>query len=310
MFLHRLPTPVENTLPPNISKAPLTYARSQKHPLFRRQFLPSFHGPRTVLLPSPNVAVVSGSSWRQPEPFPPELRPDLMPKHVAVIMDGNGRWAKMRGSPPWVGHEAGVESLKRLIHLCCSWGIKVLTVFAFSYDNWKRPKVELDFLLRLFERTIDTEIEAFASEGIRISVIGDTSKLPNSLQKMIHNAEERTKQNSTLQLIIAISYSGKYDVVQACKAIAGKIKDGVVEIEDINERLIEQELETNCTKFPNPDLMIRTSGELRVSNFLLWQLAYAELVFDPKLWPDFGKDQFLEALASFQQRQRRFGARH
>ncbi|KAK4275579.1 hypothetical protein QN277_018635 [Acacia crassicarpa] len=127
---------------------------------------------------------------------------------------------------------------------------------------------------------------------------------------MIHNAEERTKQNSTLQLIVAISYSGKYDVVQACKAIAGKIKDGVVEIEDINERLIEQELETNCTKFPNPDLMIRTSGELRVSNFFLWQLAYTELVFDPKLWPDFGKDQFLEALSSFQQRQRRFGARH
>ena len=150
----------------------------------------------------------------------------------------------------------------------------------------------------------------YYSEGIQISVIGDKSKLPTSPQRMINNAEYRTKQNSRLQLIIAINYSGKYDVVQACKSIAGKIKDDVVQVEDINEELIEQELETKCTKFPNPDVMIRTSGELRVSNFLLWQLAYTELVFAPQLWPDFGKDQFVDALASFQQRQRRFGARH
>ncbi|XP_028751956.1 dehydrodolichyl diphosphate synthase 2-like [Neltuma alba] len=308
MFLHSLPIPVKNTLTPlpNKPRAP-TNARSQTHRFVRRLLFPDSRSCRTAL-PSPNVAIVSASS-PQPEPLPPELRQDLMPKHVAVIMDGNGRWAKMRGLPPSAGHEAGVESLKRVIDLCGRWGIKVLTVFAFSVDNWKRPKVEVDFLLRLFERIINTEIEAFAREGIKISVIGDQSKLPTSLQRIISNAEERTKQNSRLQLIIAINYSGKYDVVQACKAIAGKMKDGVVKVEDINESLIEQELETNCTQFPNPDLMIRTSGELRVSNFLLWQLAYTELVFDPQLWPDFGKEQFVQALASFQQRHRRFGAR-
>lgn len=140
-------------------------------------------------------------------------------------------------------------------------------------------------------------------------MIGDSSKLPASLQGMVHNAEESTKENSRLQLIVAVSYSGKYDVVQACKSVAKKVKDGVVQLEDIDESLIEQELETNCTEFPNPDLLIRTSGELRVSNFLLWQLAYTELFFERQLWPDFGKDEFVEALDSFQQRQRRYGAR-
>ncbi|KAI9092790.1 hypothetical protein K1719_027587 [Acacia pycnantha] len=168
--------------------------------------------------------------------------------------------------------------------------------------------VEVDFLIGLFESTMNTLIETYNRKGIKISVIGDTSKLPTSLQRMISTAEEKTKQNCGLQLIIAISYSGKYDVVQACKAISKKVKDGVVEVEDINERLIEQELETKCcSEFPNPDLLIRTSGELRMSNFLLWQVAFTELVFDPHLWPDYGKDQFVEALVVFQQRQRRFG---
>lgn len=149
----------------------------------------------------------------------------------------------------------------------------------------------------------------FYSEGIRISVIGDTSKLPTSLQKLISDAEEKTKENTQLQLIIAASYSGKYDVMQACKSIAHKVKDGLIEVEDIDENLIEQELETNCTEYPYPDLLIRTSGELRVSNFLLWQLAYTEFFFAPALWPDFGKAEFVEALTSFQQRRRRFGGR-
>lgn len=147
-------------------------------------------------------------------------------------------------------------------------------------------------------------------EGIRVSVIGDSSKLPKSLQRMINNAEEGTKDNTKLQLIIAISYSGKYDVVQACKSVAQKVKDGLVHLEDINENIIEQQLETNCTEFPNPDILIRTSGERRLSNFLLWQLAYTELFFNRELWPDFGKDEFVEALTSFQQRQRRYGGRH
>lgn len=146
-------------------------------------------------------------------------------------------------------------------------------------------------------------------EGIQISVIGDSSKLPKNLQKLIRDAEEVTKGNSRLQLIVAVSYSGKYDIVQACRSIAYKVKDGHVQLEDISESLIEQELETNCTEFPYPDLMIRTSGEQRVSNFLLWQLAYTEFFFVRELWPDFGKAEFVEALTSFQQRQRRFGAR-
>lgn len=146
-------------------------------------------------------------------------------------------------------------------------------------------------------------------ENIRISVIGNTSKLPNSLQRLIANVEETTKKNSGLQLIIAVSYSGQYDIVQACQRIAMKVKDGVVALDDVNESLIEQELETNCTQFPYPDLLIRTSGELRISNFLLWQLAYTELYFAKSLWPDFGEIDILEALLNFQQRQRRYGGK-
>ncbi|KAK7385520.1 hypothetical protein VNO78_31242 [Psophocarpus tetragonolobus] len=243
------------------------------------------------------------------EALPAELAEELMPKHVAVIMDGNGRWAKARGLAASAGHQAGVESLRRVVRLCCSWGIKVLTVFALSTDNWLRPKVEVDFLLKLFERTIDSEVQAFKREGIRISVIGDSSKLPKSLQIMIASAEEDTKHNTRFQLIVAVSYSGKYDVVQACKSVAKKVKYGDLDLDDINENIIEQELETNCTEFPYPDLLIRTSGELRVSNFLLWQLAYTELYFNQQFWPDFGKDEFVDALSSFQQRQRRYGGR-
>ncbi|OMO90455.1 Di-trans-poly-cis-decaprenylcistransferase-like protein [Corchorus olitorius] len=244
------------------------------------------------------------------EELPTGLKKELMPKHVAVIMDGNGRWARQRGMPPSAGHEAGVKSLREMVELCCRWGIQVLTVFAFSAENWIRPKVEVDFLLSLFERALKSEFESFAKGGIRISIIGDSSKLPTSLQKLINEVEEATKENTRLQLIVAVSYSGKYDVVQACRSIAEKAKDGEIQIEDINESLIEQELETNCTEYPYPDLLIRTSNELRVSNFLLWQLAYTELFFVRELWPDFGKEEFVDALTSYQQRQRRYGGRH
>ncbi|KAM7256363.1 hypothetical protein ACFE04_012104 [Oxalis oulophora] len=249
------------------------------------------------------------SETEEEEEFPEGLQREMMPRHVAIIMDGNVRWAKQRGEKSIVGHEAGVRSLKRIIELCYKWGIKVLTVFAFSTDNWIRPKVEVDFLMSLFERVIKSELHKFEKEGIRISVIGDSSKLAPSLQNLITYAEEKTKNNSKLQLIVAVSYSGKYDVVQACRSIAAKAKDGLIEVSDINESLIEQELETNCTEHPYPDLMIRTSGELRVSNFLLWQLAYTELFFSEPLWPDFGKEEFVEALRSYQLRKRRYGGR-
>lgn len=170
-------------------------------------------------------------------------------------------------------------------------------------------QVEVDFLMSLFERGIKSELDKFIKQGIRISVIGDTSKLPKSLQKLIADAEETTKDFTNFQLIVAVSYSGKYDIIQACKNIAQKVKDGVVEVDGIDEGLIEQELETNCTEYPYPDLLIRTSGELRVSNFLLWQLAYTELFFVRALWPDFGEEEFVEALRSYQQRNRRYGGR-
>ncbi|KAJ8642471.1 hypothetical protein MRB53_019165 [Persea americana] len=242
--------------------------------------------------------------------FPEGLSRDLMPRHVAVIMDGNGRWAKARRLQTSAGHQEGVRVLKEMIKLSCKWGIRVLTVFAFSAENWLRPKAEVDFLISLFENVLRADIENFVREDIRLCVIGDSSRLPVSLQKLINKAEEMTKDNTRLDLLVAVSYSGRNDIVQACQKIAGKVKDGLLEPGNITESIIEQELETNCAAdFPCPDLLIRTSGELRVSNFLLWQVAYTELFFTSSLWPDFGESEYVEALRSFQQRQRRFGGR-
>ncbi|TXG58795.1 hypothetical protein EZV62_016624 [Acer yangbiense] len=236
-------------------------------------------------------------------PLPLGLRRESIPRHVAVIMDGNRRWARLRGLPVDSGYEAGVKSLRTIVELCCKWGIPVLTVFAFSSDNWFRPKVSYFFPLKTSFKLILTDDR----DNIRISVIGDLSKLPKSLVELIRNVEETTKNNTRFQLIVAVSYSGKYDLVQACQRIAMKVKDGVIEPSDINESLIEQQLETNCTEFPYPDLLIRTSGELRISNFLLWQLVYTELFFAQSLWPDFGEAEFIEALRSFQRRRRSYG---
>ncbi|XP_075474991.1 cis-prenyltransferase 4, chloroplastic-like isoform X1 [Primulina tabacum] len=244
-----------------------------------------------------------------PSPLPSGLREDSMPSHVAVIMDGNRRWARMRGLPAGSGYEAGARALRRVVDLCCKWGIRVLTVFAFSSDNWVRPKMETDFLMGLFDRGLRNELQHLIRRKVHISVIGDCTKLSKPLQVLLSEAAETTKNNSQLHLILAVNYSGQNDLVQACQNIAQKVKDGLIEPEDINKFLLERELETNCTEFPNPDLLIRTSGELRISNFLLWQLAYTELYFTNSLWPDFGEDEFVKALRSFQQRQRRYGGR-
>ncbi|XP_020553501.1 dehydrodolichyl diphosphate synthase 2 isoform X2 [Sesamum indicum] len=230
-----------------------------------------------------------------------------MPSHVAVIMDGNRRWARMRGLPVGSGYEAGARAFRSIVELCCNWGIRVLTVFAFSSDNWFRPKVETDFLMGLFERGLRDELQHLTSAGVRISIIGDVSRLLKPLQVLLADAMETTINNSRLHLIIAVNYSGQNDIVQACQKLAIKVKDGLIEPEEINEFLVERELETNCTDFPHPDLLIRTSGEIRISNFLLWQLAYTELYFAHSLWPDFGEDEFREAVYSFQRRQRRYG---
>ncbi|CAH1418642.1 unnamed protein product [Lactuca virosa] len=235
------------------------------------------------------------------------LHRELMPKHVAVIMDGNRRWARSRGLMPQAGYLAGAGALKVVVDLCRKWGIQVLTVFAFSSDNWLRPKVEVDFLMRLLESTLKDEVASMSRDEIRVSVIGDVSKLPQSLRDFITHCENTTKNNSRLNLVIAINYSGKYDIVQACQSICQKVKDGEVEPEEINEFMIDNELCMNLMRFPDPDLLIRTSGEIRVSNFFLWQLAYTELYFTETLWPDFGEDELLRAFHTFQQRRRRYG---
>ncbi|CAJ2659037.1 unnamed protein product [Trifolium pratense] len=329
MFSLRLPIPLEKTLITSLPKTSTTYSAYSGMTRFQvcHRYLSNSITKRgtSVVAFQDEVdgeifvdafqdeadgEIFVDEDFLEVDPLPVELQPELMPKHVAVIMDGNGRWAKMKGLPTSAGHVAGTQSFKWIVKLCYSWGIKVLTVFAFSMDNWIRPKVETEFLLNLFERSILSQVEECKRKGIQISVIGDTSKLPKSLKSMIANAEETTKENPKFQLILAVSYSGKYDVVQACKSVAKKVQDGLLHLEEINENIIEKELETNCTEFPYPDLLIRTSGELRVSNFLLWQLAYTEFFFNKKLWPDFGKDEFVEALSSFQNRQRRYGGRH
>ncbi|XP_022855662.1 dehydrodolichyl diphosphate synthase 2-like [Olea europaea var. sylvestris] len=231
------------------------------------------------------------------------LKPELMPKHVAIIMDGHRRWANERGLTMQLGHTTGGRVIKEKVFLCCKWGIEVLSVFAFSTENWGRPKEEVDFLMNLFEEEIRTDLEEFTRKNVRISVIGDKSKLPKSLQESIATAEDTTRGNTGLRLMMALNYSGRYDIMKASRSIASKVKDGFLQVEDINETLFQNELETKCVDFPNPNLLIRTSGEQRISNFFLWQLAYSE----EKKFPDFKEKDFIEALSSFQKRKRRYG---
>ncbi|XP_021289889.1 dehydrodolichyl diphosphate synthase 2-like [Herrania umbratica] len=304
------------SLPPVIT-ALCPQSKSFSHePRHHRIKKPISHVPKSPLCSTTERALIHQCIEEEEEAFdgrvedqtlPLGLRREALPRHVAVIMDGNRRWARLRDLPVGSGYEAGVRSLRKIVELCCEWGIKVLSVFAFSSDNWFRPKVEVEFLMSLFERGIQEDTGIFLRENIRISVIGDLARLPKAFQELIINLEEATKNNARFQLIVAVSYSGHYDVVQACQRLALKAKCGLIEPSDINESLIEQELETKCTEFPYPDLLIRTSGEFRVSNFMLWQLAYAELFFAQSLWPDFGEAEFLKALLAFQKRQRRYG---
>ncbi|MCL7033054.1 hypothetical protein MKW94_013607 [Papaver nudicaule] len=255
---------------------------------------------------SPNTEDANASLLVENE-LPAGLTGERIPKHVALIMDGNRRWAKKNGLPPMSGHAALVPRLMEVLGLCCIWGIKVLTVYAFSTENWIRPQMEVDYLMELFESLLREQLEDFMRNEVRVSIIGDPVKLPISLQKQITKTTETTKNNSKLHLLMAINYGGRADVLQACRNMALKVKDGLVKPEDINESLFNEELETSVTEFPYPDLLIRTSGELRLSNFLTWQLAYSEFYFTESPWPDFGEKEFVMALQSFQLRQRRFG---
>jgi undecaprenyl diphosphate synthase len=228
-----------------------------------------------------------------------------IPEHVAIIMDGNGRWATEKGQMRLVGHATGVESVREALTAATDLQIKYLTLYAFSTENWNRPKAEVDGLMDLLVTTIASEIESLNNNDVRLLTIGNSDELPESCKNELLNAVRRTENNKGTVLILALNYSSKLEIKQAVKRIAEKYKQGEIELDEINEELIQNHLYT--AGIPDPELMIRTSGEIRISNFLLWQLAYSELHFTPVLWPDFKKEDFYRAIYEYQTRQRRFG---
>jgi undecaprenyl diphosphate synthase len=237
--------------------------------------------------------------------LPADLERERLPKHVAVIMDGNGRWAKRQGLPRIMGHRRGVDSLKNILRCCKDWGIKALTAYAFSTENWGRPLEEVDFLMTLFERVLRQELREMMQENVQIHFVGNLEALPRSLQAEIERSMTETRDNQGIQFTIATNYGGRQEIVEACRAIATQVQQGTLHPDDINEALFSQHLYTAAVC--DPDLLIRTSGEMRISNFLLWQVAYAELYVTDTLWPDFDRAEFHRALCAYQQRDRRFG---
>lgn len=237
--------------------------------------------------------------------LPADLNQERLPKHVAVIMDGNGRWAKRQGLPRIIGHRRGVDVLKDLLRCCKDWGIPALTVYAFSTENWGRPQEEVEFLMTLFERVLRRELQEMVKENVQIHFTGNLSALPLSLQAEIERSMSETEHNRSIKFTVATNYGGRQDIVQACRAIATQVQQGVLQPEQINEALFESHLYT--ANLTDPDLVIRTSGEMRLSNFLLWQLAYSEIYITETLWPDFDRAEFHRALCDYQKRERRFG---
>jgi undecaprenyl diphosphate synthase len=228
-----------------------------------------------------------------------------LPQHIAIIMDGNGRWARSRMLPRYVGHREGVKAVRRIVEACRNKGVKVLTLFAFSSENWRRPSDEVGLLMDLFIRTLKKEIVTLHRNGIRVRFIGDHAAFPDDLRELIVQAEARTRANSKLDLVIAANYGGHWDVTQACRRVAERVASGELEPAEITTDMIAGEMA--LADLPDPDLFIRTGGEQRVSNFLLWQLAYTELYFTEILWPAFDEQALDEALESYARRQRRFG---
>lgn len=233
------------------------------------------------------------------------LDPLKLPQHVAIIMDGNGRWAKSKGLPRIYGHKKGAEVAKKIIYKTRELGIPYLTLFAFSKENWLRPKEEVETLLDLLKIYLDTELEEMNKNGIRLKIIGDIEDLPKDLKEKLEFIERVTEKNKNMVLCLALSYGGKNEILKAVKKIAKEVKEGRISPEDIDEKLFRNFLDTK--DIPDPDLLIRTSGEMRISNFLLFQLAYTEFYFTPVYWPDFDEIEYLKALKSYQQRERRFG---
>ncbi len=227
------------------------------------------------------------------------------PRHIAIIMDGNGRWAQKRFMPRAIGHQAGVKAVRKIVEYCAKHNIEVLTLFAFSSENWRRPQDEVSLLMELFMATLGREISKLDRNNIRLRFIGDRSLFPEKLQDKMTEGERKTQDNTALTLVIAVNYGGHWDMCQAFQQVAAELLAGTLTLEDINPQLMNQYLAT--ADLPEPDLFIRTGGEQRISNFLLWQLAYTELYFTPTLWPDFDQDSLAEAIQSFKTRERRFG---
>ena len=233
------------------------------------------------------------------------LKKGNVPKHIAIIMDGNGRWAKKRALPRIAGHKKGVDSVREIVKLCPEIGVEILTLYTFSMENWNRPKTEISAIMSLLINTVKNEINELMKNNVKVNVIGVLSNLPEETRKEMEEGIERTKNNSGLILNLALSYSSRLEIIDMIKKISKKVKNNEIDIESINERLISENLYTSGLK--DPDLLIRTSGVSRISNFLLWQLAYTEIYITDVLWPDFRAREFYNAIIDYQNRERRFG---
>jgi len=230
---------------------------------------------------------------------------DKLPEHVAIIMDGNGRWAKEKGNMRIFGHKNGVSAVRDVVEGAVELGIKYLTLYAFSTENWNRPKLEVSALMELMVSTMSSETKKLMDNGIRLNAIGDLTSLPQKVYKKLQVSMAETSNNKGLTLTLALSYSSRWEITNAVRQLVQKAEHGELKSEEINEQLVSANL--NTAEMPDPELMIRTGGEFRISNYLLWQLAYAELYFTPKLWPDFRKEDLFHALIDYQKRERRFG---
>lgn len=234
-----------------------------------------------------------------------EISKERMPRHIAIVMDGNGRWAKQRGLKRMFGHKQGVETVHRITEAAAELGVEYLTLYTFSTENWNRPKEEVDALMSLLVDTIAKETPTLMKNNVRLLTIGDTERLPEQTRRKFEQCIAETSANTGLNLVIALSYSSRWEIIEAVRKAAIAARNGEIDPSDINEQWVSQQMTT--ADIPDPDLLIRTSGELRISNFLLWQLAYAELYFTDCLWPDFDEEEFYRAIINYQHRERRFG---
>lgn len=234
-----------------------------------------------------------------------ELEKEKLPGHIAIIMDGNGRWARKKGNPRVFGHKNGVAAVRDTVEACAELGIQYLTLYAFSTENWNRPRTEVDALMTLLLTTINKETKTLLENNVQLLAIGDLSALPARVSRQLEDAIEKTKNNTGLRLVLALSYSARWEIVDAVKKIVEKANKGLIKASDVTNDLFARHLTTS--EIPDPELLIRTSGETRISNFLLWQLAYCELYFTETLWPDFRREHLYKAIADFQCRERRFG---